>query len=496
MMKKLLLSLILVGIATSVFFSLQASEEPATAEAIHKFRKCITTERIHPTQQYTIAVRKEILPRVEKFVKQQGISLGQPIKAEDFKCVVNSYAYPACSMSLSNGFSFAFNHWGKIKEYSSPGNWFDKDDEQKNDSKYLGMNRMKPEEIESFARDFLKKQGYGESFAYYKTKPTIEGPLKNEKGTYPYVEVEWNSSPGEFICEDPDDYYFSVVINTDKKEMVGFLFEPSSEDIANNYAFFARNPVQIQVKPMLFQDYLKQTYGKRAEVIGKRIHVDTVYSNEVTSFYISQAKKCVDKLDYKIPDPIELELVKNVRINSLGYLQGALALKNGYDFVFDRKGYIWQFSTPYAFFTTAQEDVFYHPEKYYGTNRMTTNEIVKLAEESLKKFGYDLQNYTNSATVLSIKGPFEPKTFLPNDEHEFPYARVNWSGSNPDSLFGFNVDLNTDKKEVVNIEAYVNSFSEFDKRPALEIDMIPETEEAYRARMQKEKEGINNSEKN
>ena len=268
--------------------------------------------------------------------------------------------------------------------------------------------------------------------------------------------------------------------------MIGCRMYPSAEDIANNYVFFAQDLVQIKVKPMLYQDWLKQVYGKRAEVIGKQIHIDTVYSNAVTSFFISQAKECVDKLDYKIPDPIELDEVKSVRINGIGYLFGELVLKNGYSFTYDKKGYPWQFSTPYAFFTTAQEDVFYHPEKYYGTNRMTTNEIVKLAEESLKNFGYDLQNYTNSATVLSIKGPFEPKTFLPNDEHEGPYARVNWSGSNPDSLLGFNVDLNTDKKEVVNIEAYVNCLSEFDKRPALEIGVIPKTEAAYQARMLKE----------
>ncbi|MBQ7589069.1 MAG: hypothetical protein IJU47_00070 [Verrucomicrobia bacterium] len=490
-MKKLLFSLILAGIASSVFFSMQASEEPVTAETIGELRFGILQKKIYPTPEYTAAVRKETLPRIEKFVEQQGISLEQPIEAEAFKCQVDNSNYPACFMRTTNGFKFTFNHWGKVEEYSSTDNWFDKDDEQKDDPKYLGKNRMTSEEIESYARDFLKQQGYGESFAYYKTKPTIEGPLKTEKGTYPYVEVEWVSDPENFICANLDDYYFLVQIDTDKKKLIGCRIYPSAVDIANNYAFFAQDPVQVKVKPMLRQDWLKQTYGKRAEVLDKPIHIDTVYSNAVTSFYISQAKACVDKLDYKIPDPIELDEIKSVRINGIGYLFGELVLKNGYSFTYDKKGYPWQFSTPYAFFTTAQEDVFYHPEKYYGTNRMTTNEIVKLAEESLKKFGYDLQNYTNSTTVLSIKGPFEPKTFLPNDEHEFPYARVNWSGSNPDSLFGFNVDLNTDKKEIVNIEAYVNCLSEFDKRPALEIGVYPETEEAYQARIKKEEAAKN-----
>ena len=187
-MKKILLSLLLVGIVSSVFFSMQASEKPVTADAIYKLRKHSVKERIYPTLEYTAAVRKETLPRMEKFVKQQGISLGQPIEAEAFKCGVDTYAYPACWMRATNGFKFTFNHWGKVEEYFSSDDWFNKDDEEKEDSKYLGKNRMTIKEIESFARDFLKQQGYGESFAYYKTKPTIEGPLKTEKGTYLRIE--------------------------------------------------------------------------------------------------------------------------------------------------------------------------------------------------------------------------------------------------------------------------------------------------------------------
>ena len=500
-MKKILLSLILVGIVSSVFFSLQASEEPVTVEEIYKLRYGIVTvediyklrfgilqKKIYPTPEYTVAVRKETLPRIEKFVEQQGISLEQPIEAEAFKCQVDNSNYPACFMRTTNGFKFTFNHWGKVEEYSSPDNWFNKDDEQKDDPKYLGKNRMTSEEIESYARDFLKQQGYGESFDYYKTQPMIEGPLKTEKGTYPYVEVEWNSDSENFICTTPNDYYFLVQIDTDKKKLIGCRIYPSAEDIANNYAFFAQDPVQVKVKPMLRQDWLKQTYGKRAEVLDKPIHIDTVYSNAVVNFFVSQAKEGLKKMNFTASESADFGKVTRSAINQRGYFQGALFLSNDWSFSFDNKGYLSKIATPDAFFG---RNWYNNKEKFYGTNRMTTNEIVKLAEESLKKFGYDLQSYTNNMTSFSMEGPFGPNS-IPNDEHEFPYVLVNWAGSNPDPYFMFQVELNTDKKEVVNIEAYVNCFNESDKRPAFEIGVIPETEAAYQARIQKEKEAVKN----
>lgn len=485
-MKKILFSLILAGIASSVFFSLQASEETATAEVIHKLRKGFSQERIYPTEKYAAAVRREILPRVEKFVEQQGISLGQPIEAEAFKCEVDSGTYPACWMCATNGFKFTFNYWGKLQDYYPPDNWFDKSKEEKKDSKYLGENRMTSKEIESFARDFLKQQGYGESFAYYKTKPTLEGPLKTEKGTYPYVEVEWNSNPGNLLCSKTNDYYFSVQIDTDKKKLIGCRMYPSAVDIANNYAFFVQDPVQVKVKPMPYQDRLKQVYGKRAEVLDKLIHIDTVYSNVMTSFYIARAKECIDNVDFIVPETADFKEIASVYIDKKGYLLGSIALKNGWGFRFDRKGYIDGVCTPYDFFggNTANEI-----EVFYGTNQMTTNEIVKLAEESLKKFGYDLQNYTNSTTTFSMEGPFVPKN-ISGDEHGFPYASVRWHCWDP--YFSFKVDLNTEKKAVVSIETSVYDLSESDKRPAFEIGVIPETEAAYQARVQKEKEAVKN----
>ncbi len=484
-MKKILLSLILVGIVSSVFLSMQASEEPVTADAMYKLRFGTLQEKIYPTPEYIAAVQKEILPRVEKFVKQQGISLGQPIETESFKCVVDDRSYPACFMRTTNGFKFTFNHWGKVEEYSSPDNWFGKDGEQKEDAKYLGENRMTTKEIESFARDFLKQQGYGESFDYYKTKPTIEGPLKTEKGTYPYVEVEWERIPGNFICEYPDDYYFLVQIDTDKKKLIGCRMYPSAEDIANNYAFFAQDPVRIKVKPMHRLDHLKQIYGKRAEVLDKPIHVDNVYSNAVVNFFVSQAKEGLKKMDFPVSESVDFDKVTRSDINQRGYLQGTLFLSNGWNFAFDNKGYLCKITTPYFF----GSNWYNNKEKYYGTNRMTTNEIVKLAEESLQKFGYGLQNYTNSTTKFSMERSLGPNS-IPNDEHEFPYACVNWSGANPDLYFCFLVELNTDKKTVVSITTLVNCFNEFDKRPALEIGVIPETEAAYQARIQKEKEAV------
>ena len=57
-MKKILLSLILVGIVSSVFLSMQASEEPVTADAMYKLRFGTLQEKIYPTPEYTAAVQK------------------------------------------------------------------------------------------------------------------------------------------------------------------------------------------------------------------------------------------------------------------------------------------------------------------------------------------------------------------------------------------------------------------------------------------------------
>jgi hypothetical protein len=232
-------------------------------------------------------------------------------------------------------------------------------------------------------------------------------------------------------------------------------------------------------------DHLKQIYGKRAEVLDKPIHVDNVYSNAVVNFFVSQAKEGLKKMDFPVSESVDFDKVTRSDINQRGYLQGTLFLSNGWNFAFDNKGYLCKITTPYFF----GSNWYNNKEKYYGTNRMTTNEIVKLAEESLQKFGYGLQNYTNSTTKFSMERSLGPNS-IPNDEHEFPYACVNWSGANPDLYFCFLVELNTDKKTVVSITTLVNCFNEFDKRPALEIGVIPETEAAYQARIQKEKEAV------
>lgn len=425
-------------------------------------------EEIHQMGKYSDALLMALLPRISTMVKDLNLSVGLPLDPERMRCLPHPTFYPGCCIETTEK-EFLFDRFGNVYSYSDIGSRYvplGEDDENKRVVPFW-KRKMSHSEIVDYARKILEKIGYTPELTQSDKDPIVEGPFQSPNGNTSYVTVVWRSSTEEKID------YSNVIVQfyIETKEVIFLFVECSIENRAKYFSDYSKKQLKLNIKPETERDYLKRVYGKRGDILGQLIHTTPAYSNAVASFFIPKVSEVVKCLDIPITHPVTLDQIKLLNINKYGYVAGSIVLTNDWSFSFEKEGYLSAIKSPRSFFVG--DTGFVHPELFVGTNNMTDDEIILFAKNILKKLEYPRDFELGEPT--KFRGPSVRYT---NDE-TFPHASVYWYGEG----YYFHVDVNTERKEVEYI--YIGDSGIFSP---FEIDMIPETEAAYQARVQKEKE--------
>jgi hypothetical protein len=205
------------------------------------------------------------------------------------------------------------------------------------------------------------------------------------------------------------------------------------------------------------------------------IHMTATYSNALLVAILPHVSDFAAKLDLPIKKPVTLQQVQKFSPSQYRErAEGAVWLTNGWWFMFDHQGYVQSFRSPKDAIALP-DDFLEHTERFIGETRMTTNEMVALARETLVKLGWQ-PSVTRSDETPKIEGPSNLKT----GEH-IPYCRVAWRKTGTsDGYSDVHVDINTQEKTVVGL--YLNFARTHHIGTPIEVNVEPELESEFRKR--------------
>lgn len=207
------------------------------------------------------------------------------------------------------------------------------------------------------------------------------------------------------------------------------------------------------------------------------IHMTATYSNALLVAILPHISDCAKKLDLPIIQPVVTEHVLRFNPNPYkGHLSGTVVLTNNYWFSFDQRGFVDSFTSPTNWFSE-QEDFVANLPRYVGQTRMTTNEMVAFARETLLKLGHE-PSVTHADTTPVLEGPYNPQ-----QGGHVPYCRVLWEPIKDQDSEGYSkvrVEINTQQKTVVGL--YLGFARTNRIGTPLKIDVKPETQSEFRQR--------------
>jgi len=124
------------------------------------------------------------------------------------------------------------------------------------------------------------------------------------------------------------------------------------------------------------------------------------------------------------------------------------------------------------------EQEFLDVSKYLGQDRMTTNEVISMARDTLTKLGYKPE-LTRSYETPVLEGPFDIK------KGHVPYCRVIWEWPKTENLVDLNqikIEINMDLKTLVGLDLSFSRTNKLASTP-IHVDVVPELESDYQKRM-------------
>ena len=357
-------------------------------------------------------------------------------------------------------------------------------------------------------KERLCKTGYSDVLFSIEGEPQIEGPFDDESGHVPYMRISWgkilggkwnnqrtifweSESPDEL--DKPSDNYFEVEINTDKKQITSFWVKPTIENLAKHFSYQTPEclPLKLTEKAETETEYNQRIFGNRYPIIGQRIHVTETYSNAVLKIMLPRVTEIAKKLELPIELPITEDQVREFQVSRWGYIGGRLFLKNGWQLCMDgslapgRSYELDVFSPSYFFPIEWNWD---RLNDFYGTNKMTEAEIIGYSKDIAERLGFG-ELLKEREHPNEMKGPFLPKGRI---EKEIPRVSIYWNATPSEPHYIIKVEFNTETKELDRVRVSMNEslFKGYDliMGNTENEDLYPETEAAYQARIQKEKE--------
>jgi len=209
------------------------------------------------------------------------------------------------------------------------------------------------------------------------------------------------------------------------------------------------------------------------------VHMTATYSNAMLVAILPHVSDFAMKLGLPISQPITASQV--VWFHPSPYkdlIGGGLVLSNRYWFAFNN-GCVEGFRTPDNIFYD-QDPAANWPSYAYGKDNMTTNAVLALARESLKKLGYAPELLGCDAPPKSFNGPYDTKDgrYVPGCQmrwESIPDARTAEESKNNDIV---TVEIDMNKKTVVGL--HITSKKVWRAPPKLSVQ--PELEKDFKQR--------------
>jgi hypothetical protein len=416
---------------------------------------------IQVTAAFSNAVFMVMLTNVSDFTRRLDLPIPQPVTASQ---VAEFRTYPSTNiigglMTLTNGDRFYQNMPNCIDGYRAYSNYFNPPDDwvSHGDSfkltNFLGTVNMTTNELVGFARDTLRRLGYGLKLLQADGPPTsLDDPdIDPDTGReYPYFRIAWlPQGSGNIIA---------VGVNAETKKVVEYRFMRS-----NAPPFLPAGP-------------------RPPSPLQQMIHVTPAFSNAVLMVVLTNVADFAKRLELPIPQPVNAsQVAKFIVAPTTNFIGGTLTLTNGDLFGFGN-GYV-DYYLAYSNYYNLPPDWQYPRDRFktlafLGRMNMTTNEVVEFARSALRKLGYDPK-------VLHADGPptrFDGPGFYEATGELFPYCTVEWQkpAEERGPFYTTEIRINAEQKRIVGVAIISRNAN----RPNALITVPVEREVDYRKRIE------------
>lgn len=184
------------------------------------------------------------------------------------------------------------------------------------------------------------------------------------------------------------------------------------------------------------------------------IQMTAAYSNAVLLAVLPHITDVAKYLDLPVLQPVQATHVERFVCDPRkGSVGGWVTLTNGYKFWF-LNGHIDMMESPNCYFHLQDPD---EVPRFYGTKRMSEDEAVAMARQTVRKLGYNTSWL--KANKPKVKEPFTPSQDRPK---VLPRFRITWEKIALDSRRDrAEIEINTDSKRV---EMFTLTGREFERK--------------------------------
>ena len=341
----------------------------------------------------------------------------------------------------------------------APG-WFKDQNLGEEPIQYLGRVMMTTNEICNLARETIHSLGYPVEQIFIEKTPDLKWAYKGN-GEYEYSDGE---IPYCTLCWSDNSLLGDLAI-------VGVNARDCKIE-------------QIQVNPALFK-FISKSELHPIKIDTKLdslfLHITPNYSNALLKCILPRVSDFAQKLGLLGKLPITIDQVQQFYPSHVrGEIAGSIRLKNGFWFEFDKAGYVCSFRSPDNYFFAEPDHknflkwspkIIREQDRFIGNNLMSTNQIILLAREVVRKLGYDIEKLQLDRQP-KLQGPYE----FYNDKC-VPYCRVIWKSKKNSDLEKDNtihVEINTQKQEIVGFYLQLSELNKKNMVNHLKINIVPE----------------------
>jgi hypothetical protein len=195
------------------------------------------------------------------------------------------------------------------------------------------------------------------------------------------------------------------------------------------------------------------------------IRVTAEYSNAVLVAVLPYVSDVAQKLDLPVPHPLTTAHVTKCAVVPIRDAGASVLIGGDWAFWF-RGGYVTGFQGPRSYFALQDPDKI---PAFYGTVRMSTDEAVQLARQTIKKLGIPLE---------AVFAEQEPRLTTPprRGTNTVPHYHIEWLDPRTDVVPCVDMEVDADSKRVERMR--INSESL--RRPPPEIGVAPQPAAANR----------------
>ena len=415
---------------------------------------------IQMTATYSNAVLVAVLPHVSDFAKKLDLPVITPVQPSHVK-------YFACdpkkgsvggSVILTNGFQFWFEH-GIVDSFTDSGCYYRRTTKSEDTPyfAYYGRLNMTKEEAIEMARDSIRKLGYDITDLYADGIPVVNQPQGKGTNVIPRFEIRWPRP------DNTNSWAVSAVFEIDAQSK-----EIRSMELASRFIW--RDDPQISEKPK------ELAPGKIPDFARGNSAAETAFNmlppskkrtpaqqEEAVAALLPEVSAYARRLGLNIPFPLTMKQVASHDAEDAG-AEIEIGLTNGCYFLHGGGGkeYIMGYMSPYAFWMNGPvKKKAGHARDYWGQWKMSEEDAVALARETLKKLYPEKNLYLEDKP--EVQKPVKIGT------NEIPRYYIHWEHEVKRKIPGYD-------EEETGIDSMCSIEIDADKKCVKGINILNETD--------------------